>query len=176
MTAHEHAFDASPANRGKRLTGVKVLGMLVAFFGVVASVNGVMIYFALSTFRGEAESHAYERGLAYNHDIEAARAQSQRDWRVEAKVTHSAQGEAGLRVAARDPEGKPVTGVALQAVFASPADKKQDVSLPLAETTPGHFEGDAKIADGWRDLVLTATRDGREVFRSKSRIFVGAHS
>ena len=65
-------FDLVPgktgADKGKPLTGWKVLAMLLAFFGVVGAVNAVMVYSALSTFSGEVEAHPYEHGLAYNRE------------------------------------------------------------------------------------------------------------
>jgi nitrogen fixation protein FixH len=176
MTAYDQMSSDAPSTGDAKLTGWTVLGILVAFFAVIASVNGVMIYAALSTFRGEVVSKPYERGLAYNRDIEHAREQARRDWRVEAKVARSANGAAALRVVMRDATGAPVTGAAVQATLASPADKKQDVSVALTEVAPGRFEGEAPIAAGWRDLLLIATRKGEEVYRSKNRILIGASS
>jgi nitrogen fixation protein FixH len=172
MTSYEPAWRAARATEGKPLTGLKVLGMLVAFFGVVAGVNGLMIYFAVSSFRGEVEAKPYEHGLAYNREIEQARAQAQRDWRVDAKVTRLAHGVVAMRILLRDRDGKPLPGVAVQATLASPADRKQDVAVALVEGAPGRFEGDATLAGGWRDLVIVATQNGREAYRSKNRILI----
>jgi nitrogen fixation protein FixH len=164
---------AGPQARSVRaLTGRKVLFILVAFFGVIASVNGVMIYAALSTFRGEEVAHAYDRGLAYNREIAKARDQAARGWNVEGLLSRLPSGGAHVSIRAKDASGADVCGAAFTATLAAPADKKMDVSVDLAETAPGHYEGVAQVEAGARDLVLVAQREGREMFRSKNRIHV----
>ena len=62
----------SGGTTGPRLTGWKVLGILVAFFATVATVNGIMIHYALSTFPGVEDDQAYEHGLHYNDTLAAS--------------------------------------------------------------------------------------------------------
>ncbi len=75
-----------------RLTGFHVLATLVAFFGIVAGVNVVMIRYALTTHSGEVTAHPYEKGLAYNSAIREAREQEARGWKVDGQATRSADG------------------------------------------------------------------------------------
>lgn len=156
---------------GAPLTGRKALAIFVGLFLIVGAVNGVMIFSAVSTFRGEVVAHPFERGLAYNRDIAQARAQAARDWTVEAHLTRDAQ-DAVLVVTARDGDGAPVAGAALRANLLAPADVAKDVTLTLQEIAPGRYEGHARVPPGLRDLVLIAERAGREEFRSKSRIAI----
>ena len=164
-------IDGAGSQTLRALTGRKVLLILVAFFGVIASINGVMIYAALSTFRGEETAHAYDRGLAYNNEIAKARDQAARGWNVEASLSRSPRG-VHVSIRAKDASGADISGAAFTATLAAPADKKMDVSVDLAETAPGHYEGVAQVEAGARDLVLFAQRDGREMFRSKNRVHV----
>jgi nitrogen fixation protein FixH len=157
---------------GKPLNGKKVLAMVVGFFLFVGAVNGVMIYKAIRTFSGEVIPHPYERGLAYNSDIARAREQSLRDWKVDVRVSRLAQGAVEISVTARDAEGVEVSSAEVIAVFAAPADLSKDVRVTLRETSPGRYAGRAAVAAGQRDLVLTASRGGDELFRSRSRIDV----
>jgi len=153
----------------RRLGGAEVLALLVFFFGVVAAVNAVMVYAAVSTFRGEDTSRAYEKGLAYNLDIAGAREQSARDWKVEATILRRGGWENLVSVTLRDRNGA-LTGLKLAAEIRAPVDGRKDVAVDLAETAPGRYEAPITIESGWRDLVLIASRDSREMFRSKSRI------
>jgi nitrogen fixation protein FixH len=166
MSQTHSIFAAAPA---RRLTGAGVLTILVAFFGVVATVDATMMVLAVSTFRGEETSRAYEKGLAYNLDIAGARAQQARDWRVEAAVFRLSESQSRIAVSLHDAQG-PLAGLRLQAMIRAPVDAKNDVVAALVETTPGHYEARIVMEPGWRDLVLTAAQDGREVFRSKNRI------
>ncbi len=80
------AATATAEDGARRLTGAKFLAILLGSFAVVASVNGTMVYYALSTFSGEVDPHPYEHGLAYNRDIAAAEAQDARHWQVAAHI------------------------------------------------------------------------------------------
>jgi nitrogen fixation protein FixH len=165
--SHVHSM---PAASARRVTGGFVLKLLLAFFGVIASVDAVMIYAAVSTFRGEETSQAYEKGLAYNLDIAGARAQSARDWRVEATILRRSGTASGLTVLFRDAEGAPLEGLSVAAAFRTPVDGKKDARVTLVETAPGRYEAPLVMAPGWRELALTAERDARELFRSKNRL------
>jgi nitrogen fixation protein FixH len=155
---------------GRPLTGRKALAMIVGFFLVVGAVNGVMAYKAVKTFSGEVVAHPYERGLAYNRDLEQAREQAARDWKVEARLARVSTGELEITVAARDAEGAAVSGVDMNALLAAPANLAKDVRVKLEETAPGQYVGKARVPAGQRDLVLTAERGGKEVFRSRNRV------
>ena len=65
------------------LTGRHVLIAILAFFGVIFAVNGVMTYIALDSFSGLATEDAYRKGLRYNEQIAAADAQAAKGWRVD---------------------------------------------------------------------------------------------
>ena len=45
--------------------------ILIAFFVLGLGANGVMIYYALSTFSGEVAKKPYEQGLAFNNEMKA---------------------------------------------------------------------------------------------------------
>ncbi len=157
---------------GKPLTGWKVLAMIVSFFLVVVAVDGLMAFKAVGTFSGEVVQHPYERGLAYNRDIAQAREQATRGWKVTAALSRLSTGQTEIRVDARDAEGAAITGVEMNALLAAPADLARDLRVKLEETAPGRYVGVALAPAGQRDLVLTGTRGGDQVFRSKNRIDV----
>lgn len=171
MPSHDLIDEHGPAP-GKPLTGTKVLAVLLGFFAVVMAVDGVMMYFAVSTFSGEVEAHPYERGLAYNRDIAQSREQAARDWKVDVSVARGAAGAARVTAKARDAAGAQASGLAMTATLAAPADKKKDAQVALHEVAPGLYEGETALAPGWRDLLLVAAKDGKELFRSKNRVHV----
>lgn len=157
---------------GRPLTGWKVLAIFVGLFAIVAAANGVMIYEAVNTFRGEVVAHPYDRGLAYNREIAESRAQDVRDWRVDVSFRRDASGDVLVTVQARAPDETPITGVEMAATFVAPADVKKDAPVKLVEAVVGRYEGRVALPAGLRDLVVTARRGGKEVFRSTSRVAV----
>jgi len=170
MLARRNSVEDGGEATGRPLTGWKVFGILVAFFGTVAAVNGVMVYSALTTFRGEVTPHAYESGLVYDKEIARAHEQQARGWRVDQSLRRLASGETQARLSVVDKAGAPVAGAAATLTLEAPADLKKDVALTLSETAPGVYEGRASVAPGLRDVVVSITRDGSELFRSRSRL------
>jgi nitrogen fixation protein FixH len=151
------------------LNGWKVLAMLLGMFGVVGGANAVMVGVALTTFRGEVSDHPYEDGLAFNSQIDAARAQEGRRWDVAVNIVPEAGGRA-VSATFHGPDGAPLTGLNVVAVFAAPADVFRDVTAPLHEGAPGVYAGTAAASSGAWDLKITASRDGAVLYRSTNRI------
>lgn len=165
----QHKPDTSD-DGGRKLTGLHVLLILLAFFGITASVDGVMIHYALSTFRGEVVSHPYEKGLAYNSTIKEAREQEARGWKVDGTVKRAGDGKARIEVDARDAAGAPLAGLKMRAILAAPADMKRDRSVDLVDLGGGLYRADLATPAGAWDFELTAARDGKTLFQSRNRI------
>lgn len=157
------------ARRPRPITGRMVLLWLLAFFGVVFAVNGVMVHEALSTLTGVDTDSAYEAGRQYEREVALAKAQDARQWRVDAEVTPSADG-ARLDIVARDSAGRPLPGLDASAIFERPTDRRFDQDVALVEDGAGRFHGSAALAAGQWDLVIEFSRRGEQLFRSRNRI------
>src|SRR5271169_5052217 len=104
-----------------------VLAALVMFFGTVFTANGALVYYALSTFSGEQEASPYEHGLAYDKDIDAARAQDSRGWNVTLSARRIApDARASIAVVLRDANGEALQGLEVSASVEFPTDKHFD--------------------------------------------------
>ena len=57
-----------------RITGRMVFFGLVAFFGLIAAVNGVFMFYALDTFPGLTTEDSYKKGIVYNRTLDDAEA------------------------------------------------------------------------------------------------------
>jgi nitrogen fixation protein FixH len=159
----------SASSAPRPLTGRTVLICFVTFFGIVFSMNAVMVRFALSSFGGVETESSYKAGLAFRNEIAIAKAQDARHWRVQAAV--APEGDATrVSVVARDAELRALDGLAALARLSHPTDRRRDVAVTLAEVAPGRFEGSAAALRGQWDLVLDLVRDGEVQFRSKSRV------
>lgn len=159
-----------PAPARRPLTGRTVALALVAFFAVVVAVNVVMVRAAISTFGGVETRSSYRAGLAFGREVAAAQAQEARGWTVEAKLSPGRDGGTGLEVRARDAAGAALTGLALEARLAHPADDRRDHRLALAEVGPGLYRGATEAPPGAWDLVMELKRRDERLFRSKSRV------
>ncbi|HLZ01043.1 MAG TPA: FixH family protein [Bradyrhizobium sp.] len=154
-----------------RLTGGKVLVMLIAFFGIVIGVNATMARLAVSTLPGTDVDNPYSEGLAYDKEIAAARDQSRRNWKVDAHIERHADGTAALDVLAKAPDGSPLAGLSLLGRLERPTDRRADQAFDIAEGAGGSYHGIARgVAPGQWELVIEADRAGKRMFLSRNRI------
>ncbi|GEO15452.1 FixH family protein [Microvirga aerophila] len=163
------ATASGTAASGRPLTGRMVLFCLLAFFGTILAMNVVLVRVALSSFGGVETDSSYKAGLAFKNDIAASQAQDARHWAVEASLRHESGGTR-VTVSTHDAEAHPLAGLSIEARLAHPTDKRRDVTIDLAETESGRFEGLADAPRGQWDLVIGLKRRDEQVFRSKSRI------
>jgi len=153
----------------RQWSGWTVLIALLAFFGVIFAVNGVMIYAALSTLSGTDTDSAYQAGLQYEQEVAQAEAQDARHWQVDAKLTPSAAGER-VDLDTRDAAGHPLSGMVASITFERPTDRRLDRSITLTGDGAGRFHGSTELAAGQWDLVIELTRGGAQMFLSKNRV------
>jgi nitrogen fixation protein FixH len=124
----------APAARGRWIPWA-----FVAFFVVVATVNGVMIWLAAQSYPGLVTERPYDHGLAYNQNLEAAAAQAQLGWQttIEARLVEGF--EAALDVVLLDRGGRPLDGAVLIARLGRPAETSSDFELELPPVGPGRY-------------------------------------
>ncbi len=155
---------------GFRLTGRHVFIILCCFFGVMLAANLTMARFALKTFSGEVTAHPYERGLRFNAEVDALRAQDKLGWTFDGKVALGVDSVAGVDIEARDASGAPLTGLEVSVVLEAPADRKRDRTLKVREVAPGRYAARGPAMAGAWDVVLTAGRGGERQFQSRNRV------
>jgi nitrogen fixation protein FixH len=161
--------DAAPGERP--VTGRLVLVWLLAFFGVVIGINGAMMALAIVTMPGLETEKPYQAGIGYNAEIESARAQAARHWKVTSHIDRDADGRASVSVEARDRNGAPLTGLALTMRLARPTGQRADRVIALTEHERGKYLGEAQgVAPGVWDLGLDADHGPERMFRSKNRV------
>lgn len=159
--------EAAPPAR--RLTGFKVLLILVAFFGVVFATNGYMMYVAIDTFPGLATASSYEAGRRFPADIAAAEAQKAAGWKVDLVARRSSDGNAQLSFAPRNAEGYPVTNLAVTAHLVRPATTEGEALVTLVEAETGVYRARTPVGPGVYEIELVA--DGPSgSFRSNNRV------
>lgn len=160
----------TPASTIRPITGRFVLIAVVAFFAVVISVNVVMMRLAIATLPGTEVDSAYAASLAYQKEIQAAQQQAMRNWKVDAHIERGADGVATLNIDARDPDGAPLTGLAVFARLERPTDRRADQAFEIAASGSA-YRGTARgVAAGQWELVIEADANGQRLFRSRNRI------
>ncbi|WBQ13160.1 FixH family protein [Hyphomonadaceae bacterium BL14] len=154
--------DTPTRRREFRLTGWHVLAILLAFFGVVFSVNGFFITSALTTFTGEEATRAYVRGLEYNAVLDARRAQAELGWSAAVNVA-----DGRVLVSVTDPDGAPVGGLDLSGELRRPGDPLLDRPLTFSEIRAGVYAAQSEdmVIGRWLVRVRAAGDDPFELER-----------
>jgi nitrogen fixation protein FixH len=164
----------SPTAAARRPRGVEardVLAVLLAFFGAVFAVNGLLMYQALSTHTGLVANEPYRMGLAYNERIGAAARQAQLGWSE--RLDFGRDGHALFVLAERD--GRPVRGLRVEGVLGRPASNAHDVKLAFVETAPGEYAAQtAQVPAGsWLIALEARAREGAEpIYRLRRRLWL----
>jgi nitrogen fixation protein FixH len=151
----------------RRITGRSVLWFLIGAFGVVLSVNGVMIWLALESWPGLVSQTPYQDGLAFNRVLEAGENQKTLGWLATVEAP-----EGAVEISLRTGEGLPLSGAMLTVLAKRPTHEGSDVPLIVDETGPGRYVAalPLPIPGNW-DIIIDARHGGSE-FHAERRIFV----
>jgi nitrogen fixation protein FixH len=161
----------APSSATRPITGRFVLIAVLSFFAVVIGVNMVMVRLAIATLPGTEVDSAYSAGLAYQKEIQAARQQDKRDWKVDARIERRSDGTARLKLDAKAKDGTPLAGLSVFGRLERPTDRRADRAFEMTETGGGSYQGTARgIAAGQWDLVIEADREGARLFLSRNRV------
>ena len=166
-------MQAAPLAKQKQariLTGRHVLQWLVAFFGIVFAVNGVLVRAAISTFGGVETLSSYRAGLQFGQEVGLVQRQDALHWQVTGKLARDSAGVAVLDVTARDAQGAPLSGLTADARLAHPADDRLDRVIVVRSVAGGVFHGAAEAQPGQWELIVDLYRGDQRVFRSRSRV------
>lgn len=153
-----------------QITGRFVLVSLVAFFAVVAIVNGIMMTIAIRTFSGVEARNGYDLSQAYNKEIARAREQAERHWQSSIVVVRD-NGPVEVSIGLKDAAGQPITALSVEAQFRHPSDRRLDQKVMLTERQPGQYAArrDQVSAGAW-GISFTASRDGERVYSAETRV------
>lgn len=136
--------------------------ILMGALGVAMAVNGLMAYFATSTFTGLSTEDAYARGVTYNQTLDAARQQGNLKWKVTAQFIPAANGHAGeVAFTYLDKDGMPIKGLDVQALIDRPNVTGTEQRLTLAEKGNGVYAAKISLpqAGQWDFDVLAFAPD-----------------
>ena len=141
-----------------RFTGWHMTGILVAFFGVVVTVNLVMARAAISTFGGTVVENSYVASQKYNDWIDKAEAQKAMGWTVDASL----DGSRRVKVDALAAEDRPLHGASVEAVVRHPLGRVPETTLGFSRTEDGHWMSAKPLPAGRWIVHLTVRRGGDE--------------
>jgi nitrogen fixation protein FixH len=139
--------------------------LLIAFFGVVISVNILFICLAIRSSNGMFESQPYTRGTHYQEEIDAETALKRSNFQVTFDLKGTRQ-KIVLSATPARPDSLTLTAI-------RPNDSTRDKTLLLKPEQDGHFYLESPLERGhW--LIRLEFQISERRFLLKKRIFVAA--
>jgi nitrogen fixation protein FixH len=140
------------------LTGRKFAFLLVASFGLVFAVNGIFVYYALTSWSGLTDDGSYVSGLHYNQTLAEARAQEALGWTSDLRYDGHR-----FEIRLRQQTGEPVTGRTVSLAVIRPVHQGEDFSLKTKESSPGLYTADRVLSGAGRWTAEVVVNEGEAV-------------
>ncbi len=140
---------------GRKFTGWHMTGILVAFFGVVVSVNVFMARAAISTFGGTVVDNSYVASQKFNGWLDKAESQKALGWTVSARLNGSRHVELTADVGQ-----VPLRNAAVEALVRHPLGRVPERSLRFDQTQDGIWTSREALPAGRWIVHLTVRRGG----------------
>ncbi len=113
--------------------------IMAVMFGIVMLVNGIFVFYALSSWTGVVEDKAYERGLAYNEAIDRAERQKALGWTSTLEMD-TLDGQDRINVTLVNADGAPLLGADVEVVLRRPTQADLDRAVTLNAGDPGLYQ------------------------------------
>ncbi|MCR9176756.1 MAG: FixH family protein [Alphaproteobacteria bacterium] len=153
----------------RRFTGRHMLLIMVAFFGLILSVNATMAYFAIGSWPGLVVPNSYIASQGFNEKLRDAARQADLGWT--GALTYQ---EGAVVFDLRDHDGVPVRILSVTAKFGRPSSAVQDVRLELNPVAPGVAQLRHALAPGqWFADIEVRAADGK-IWQKRWRLLVRA--
>lgn len=138
----------------KEFTGTHMLLMIVAFFGVIVSVNVTMAVVASRTWTGLVVKNSYVASQDFNDQLAAAKSQSARGW--SGAIVYE---ENSLKFSVLDKTGRPLLLNNVVAHIGRPAFENEDRTLNLEHVSNGAYQTYVKLEPGPWQLSVRGSND-----------------
>ena len=143
------------AVRERQFTGWHMLASLIAFFGVIISVNLTLAYFANSTWSGLVVANGYVASQSFGDDLAKAKAQDALGWTV--GMSHTGD---RVRFTFLDAQQNKITGLSLTGKLRRTVSDQFDAQLTFSDIGAGAYSAPAKLAPGLWEIEVDAAGDG----------------
>ncbi|KCZ93403.1 FixH family protein [Hyphomonas johnsonii] len=142
------------ASGDKTLKGYQVLFWLLGFFGLMFVVNGIFLFYAITSFPGEDVKKSYLQGLNYNATLEQRAEQARLGWQAAVGL----EGDM-LVVYLEESTGEPLTGKSVNAALRRPATTNADHEFDLISDLGGRYHANVGDLQAGQWEIIAQVRD-----------------
>lgn len=155
------------ADKPREFTGRHMLAIMVAFFGVIITVNITMAVLARTSWTGLVVENTYVASQQFNEKMAETRAQAALGWTGTLTIEN---GHARYRIVDSLGNGVALKSVALK--FMHPVEDREDQTLVLTHDGDGSYVANEVIADGVWLVEVEADAGLAKPFRETLRIHI----
>lgn len=157
-------MNAKNNNKGRPLTGKKVLVWFLGFFLVILGANITMSWFAVTTFSGIETDDAYAKGRDFNDEIARAREQRNLGWTVTVGSRSLSKDETFLSLTIADKDGIPLEALDVTGLLVRRVRKGFDQTLTFAPIEKGTWVVAVQLplTGQWQLRALVRDAEGHE--------------
>lgn len=119
----------------REFTGRHMLIIMLAFFGVILTVNLGMAHLARSSWSGLVVENSYVASQEFNDRLKQSRAQVALQWTGRLEIANGT-----IRYTLSDRQARPVAATSVRIFFRHPAFEAADWSVDLKPASDGTFE------------------------------------
>lgn len=157
----------------RKITGKTVIIGMIAFYGVIITVNSLFVFFALDTWPGLTTEDSYKKGLAYNQTIDAATRQSALGWLSNVSVDAAAGADKVVTIRMTGAGNASISGLVVTAKVERAVGTPATQVITLYETAPGRYSGTFKSpAEGRWIAEINAVGPNDAVYRMKHQVMI----
>ncbi|HXI87801.1 MAG TPA: FixH family protein [Parvularculaceae bacterium] len=153
----------------KKLTGLRVLFILIGFFGVVIAVNIWFVVEALGTFPGEEVKNPYLEGIHYNALLEERAKEKALGWTADLVGVRRDGDDLLISVIYRDKEGGTLSNLSVKGALKRATHAGDDKDLIFEQVGAAYVARASKARGGLWDLsaIASSTDGGRLEFEKR---------
>ena len=146
-------------------------GIAGAMTAVVA-VNLALTYFAVSSSTGLVTKHPFDEGNGYNAILAAAAREDALGWHGKLAIAPEKAGPVTLAATITDKDKALVASLAVTAHIERPVEPIPEITLPLTETSPGHYTATTALDRAGQWDVRIVARRGDDLYEFSDRIIL----
>lgn len=152
----------------REFTGKHLFLILIAFFGVIITVNVTMATLATKSWSGLVVKNSYVESQKFNDHFDAARARAALGWRAEMLLV-----DGRFSYALSNGKGEAVRLMDVAVEFRRPVQESKDQKAALLPAAGGVYDAEVQLADGQWIVDVSAVAHGlHEPWRDMKRVFV----
>lgn len=144
-----------PASPSRGFTGLHMLAVMFAFFGVIIAVNITMAVLANTSWTGFVVRNSYVAGLEFNDKTQAAREQAALNWTSSVGIV-----DGRIVFTVHDADGNQIALTEGTASLRRPVSDAEDTVVTLSPDADGGLSASIELRDGsWIIETNASTSD-----------------